>query len=134
MLDSALARIGCPTSRRFGRFLVVGAVNSAVGYGLFACFILLGLVPEAALLLATIFGVIFNFLTTGHFVFADRDRSRLLRFIAVYAAVYLFNALALRGLTLLAVPPLLAQLVLLPTAAVMTFVALRSFVFKEESL
>lgn len=134
MLDSALARIGSPASRRFGRFLIVGAVNSAVGYGLFAGFILLALMPEVALLLATILGVIFNFLTTGRFVFADRDRSRLLHFIAVYAAVYVFNALALRGLALLAVPPLIAQLVLLPTAAVMTFFALRSFVFKERSL
>jgi putative flippase GtrA len=134
MLDSALARIGSPASRRLGRFLVVGALNSAVGYGLFAGLVLLGLSPEAALLIATVLGVIFNFATTGHFVFGNRNLHRIMRFIVVYSVVYLFNAAALRGLTLLMVPPLLAQLILLPVAAVMTFVALRSFVFKEKSL
>ncbi|QDM33318.1 GtrA family protein [Tardiphaga sp. vice352] len=134
MLDSALARIGSPGSRRFARFLVVGALNAAVGYGLFVGFVLLGLAPEIALLLATILGVVFNFVTTGHYVFGNRDRSRVLRFIAVYAAVYVFNAAALRLMTVLSVPPLAAQLLLLPIAAIMTFVALRSFVFKGKSL
>ncbi|KAA0073032.1 GtrA family protein [Tardiphaga sp. P9-11] len=134
MLDSALAHIGSPASRRFGRFLLVGALNSAVGYGLFAGLVVLGLPPEAALLVATVLGVIFNFATTGRFVFGNRDRNRILRFIAVYGVVYLLNAAALRGLSLLMVPPLLGQLLLLPVAAVMTFVALRSFVFKEKSL
>ena len=134
MLNSALARIGNPSSRRFGRFLVVGALNSVVGYGLFAGFLFVGFAPEVALLLSTILGVIFNFVTTGHFVFGNRARSRILRFIAVYGMVYLLNALSLRGLTSLAVPPLLAQLFLLPIAAVVTFVALRSFVFKEKNL
>jgi putative flippase GtrA len=134
MLDSTLARIGSPGSRRFARFLVVGALNATVGYGLFAGFVFLGLAPEIALLLATILGVVFNFATTGHFVFGNRDRSRVLRFIAVYAGVYVFNAAALRLMTTLSVPPLVAQLLLLPVAAIMTFVALRSFVFKGKSL
>lgn len=134
MLDSARAHIGGPAAQRFGRFLVVGALNSAVGYVLFVGFVLLRLVPEAALLLATVLGVMFNFLTTGRFVFANGDCSHLLNFVAVYAAVYVFNALVLRFLMMIAVPPLLAQLVLLPIAAIITFVALRNFVFKEEGL
>ena len=134
MLDNALARIGSPGSRRFARFLVVGALNSAVGYGLFAGFVLLELVPELALLLATTLGVLFNFVTTGRLVFENQDRGRFLRFIAVYAVVYGLNASALRILTLLSVPALAAQLLLLPIAAIITFVALRSFVFKGKSL
>lgn len=133
MLNNALARIDSPASRRFGRFLVAGMLNSAVGYGLFAGLVLLDLPPEAALLVATVLGVFFNFATTSHFVFGNRDRRRLLRFVALYGVVYLLNAAALRGLTLLTVPALLAQLLLLPLAAVITFVALRSFVFKEKS-
>lgn len=134
MLDSAAVRIRSPSARRFGRFLIVGVLNAAVGYGLFAGLVVLGMMPEAALLLATILGVIFNFATIGHFVFGNLDQSRILRFVGLYAAVYVLNAFALRGLISLAMPPLLAQLLLLPAAAVMTFAVLRGFVFKEKSL
>jgi putative flippase GtrA len=120
--------------RTFGRFLVVGALNSAVGYALFAVLVLAGVVPEVALLIATILGVLFNFTTTGHFVFGSHDRSRIWRFAGVYAAIYLLNALALHYLTYAGMAPLLAQLLLTPAAAIAAFLALRGFVFRENLL
>jgi putative flippase GtrA len=133
MLDGGMVRVSARSVRVFARFIVVGALNSAVGYGLFAILVLVGMVPEAALLVATIVGVIFNFATTGHFVFANRDPRLVLRFVAVYAIIYVVNALALRYLTYMGMSPLLAQLLLVPTAAVVAFFALRSLVFKEKS-
>jgi putative flippase GtrA len=120
--------------RRFRRFLIVGALNSAVGYGVFVCLLLVGLMPELALLVATVFGVLFNFVATGRFVFPDRDKSRLPQFIVVYFLIYVLNALALRYVTYLGIAPGLAQLSLVPPAAVASFLALRTFVFKEKSL
>ena len=120
--------------RRFRRFLIVGAFNSAVGYGVFAGLLLVGLMPEAALFVATVFGVLFNFATTGRFVFFDRDNSRIPHFVAVYVVIYVLNALALRYVTYVGITPWLAQMLLVPPAAVATFLALRTFVFKEKSL
>jgi putative flippase GtrA len=133
MLDGGMVDLCAPSVRAFGRFVVVGTLNSAAGYGLFAALVLVGLVPEAALLVATIVGVVFNFATTGHFVFANCDPRLILRFVAVYATIYVMNALALRYLTYVGISPLFAQLWLVPTAAIATFLAFRRFVFKEKS-
>lgn len=134
MLDGASFPMRNFSFRTFGRFLVVGVVNSVVGYALFAVLFLISGVPEAALLIATILGVLFNFATTGHFVFRNHDKSRIWRFVGVYATIYLINALALRYLTYIGMTPLLAQSLLTPAAAVAAFLALRSFVFRENIL
>src|SRR5712671_3707344 len=107
--------------RRFRRFLIVGAFNAAAGYGVFAGLLLVGLMPETALFVATVFGVLFNFATTGRFVFFDRDNSRIPQFVVVYAVIYVLNALALRYVTYLGTAPWLAQLLLVPPVAVATF-------------
>jgi putative flippase GtrA len=120
--------------RKFIRFLFVGGINTVVGYGLFAVLVYAGLQPELALAIATVLGVLFNYLTTGALVFQNRDHSRILRFIAVYGVIYLLNAGALRSLLYAGLSPLLAQLFLVPVVAVATFFALRSFVFREEAL
>ena len=55
MLDRNWLLLHNFTFRTFGRFLVVGAFNSNIGYGLFAVLALAGLLPEVALLIATVF-------------------------------------------------------------------------------
>lgn len=130
MLNST-APIASPETRRFVRFVAVGLLNAAFGYTLFAAGILVGLGPEIALLIATVLGVCFNFLTTGRLVFADRDQSRIVRFVLAYVASYLINVAMLRGLVGAGVPPLLAQVLALPAVVVLTFLMLRTFVFRE---
>jgi putative flippase GtrA len=116
---------------RFARFLAVGLLNTAFGYGVFAAGVLAGLAPAWALLPATVLGIGFNFLTTGRLVFASRDTTRLPRFVLCYAAVYGFNALALEALADLGLSPLASQLVLLPPVVVATFAIMRLLVFRE---
>jgi len=76
---------------QFLRFLVVGAVNTAFGYGVFAGFILLHLHYTVAALLATICGVLFNFKTTGVLVFENKNNRLIFRFFGVYAITYLLT-------------------------------------------
>lgn len=121
--------VGRLFSNRFLRYLVVGTFNSAVGYGIYAVLVLLGLVPELALLLATIIGVFIAFRTTGRIVFGNKDGALLFRFIAVYATIYLINAALLRLLVVLGLSPLIAQAMLLPVTVVITFLSMRRFVF-----
>lgn len=115
---------------RLLRFLLVGGLNTVVGYGLFAAFTWAGIPYPIAIGLATVMGVAFNFLSTGRLVFGGAPISQLGHFVAVYVVVYLLNvgsvALLLRtGLTVY----LANALVILPLA-ILAFVLQRRFVFK----
>ena len=72
------------------RFIFVGGLNTLFGYSLFAVFIYSGLHYVLASLLGTMIGVIFNYYTTGRYVFA-RNEGQLINFIAVYAIAYCAN-------------------------------------------
>ncbi len=95
-LATVRPQLAAPRSGKFARFLLVGGVNTLFGNALFAILFFAGLQPELALWAATTLGVIFNFMTTGSFVFQNRDKSRIFRFVGVYVVVYLLNAGALR--------------------------------------
>ena len=113
------------------RFLLVGGLNTAVGYGLFALFVWVGLPYPVAIGLATVLGVAFNFQSTGRLVFGGAPRSLLLRFVAVYIVVYVLNVSAVGGLLRLGLGIYLANaLVILPMALV-AFVLQRKFVFAK---
>lgn len=110
--------------RRFGRFVVVGLVNTAVGYGLYALFLVATpLGPQAALALSFALGVVWNYVTTARLVFDTRGFGRMPGYVIAYLAVYALNAQALRMATAAGWSPLLAQAVLVPFAAVLTYFA-----------
>lgn len=115
---------------RFIRFAAVGVLNSAFGYGLYALFVCLGVLPELALFLATVLGVIFNFFTTGRLVFRNADSRLFPRFLAAYGIIYICNAVALRILVNLGLGPLVAQALITPLSVVATFTIMRAFVFR----
>jgi putative flippase GtrA len=116
-------------SARFVRFVGVGLLNTAFGYLVFGIAIVLGLLPEIALLLATCLGVIFNFYTTGRFVFGARRTECLPRFIIAYVVIYGVNTVALRALINAGISALYSQLLLMPFVVVLTFLIMKFFVF-----
>lgn len=79
---------------QFLRFLLVGLLNTVVGYGLFAFFTWLGLVYPLAIGMATLAGIAFNFQSTGRLVFRGAPWSRMGRFAGVYAVIYGLNVAA----------------------------------------
>ena len=115
--------------RRFSRFLAVGVLNTVFGYTVYALLLFTGLHYSAALLLATIAGVLFNFRSTGRLVFKNRDDSRLWRFMVVYSASYVLNIGCLRLLHAAGLGPYVAQGLLVPPMTVLTFFLNRAFVF-----
>jgi putative flippase GtrA len=117
-----------PEFRRFIRFLVVGGLNTLVGYLIFAALILAGLPTPAAIVLATILGVLFNYLSTGGIVFRDRS-GRLVRFAAVYVVQMGLNIAGVTTLEQAGIPALIGGFVVLPVLVVFTFLAMRRFVF-----
>lgn len=118
--------------RRFVRFLAVGALNTAIGYLIFAGLVLLGLESGLSLAGATVLGVAFNFRTTGSFVFANCDNRRLPRYLGVYSAQFLLNWSALRALEDAGMSPLLAQVILVGPMAVLTYLLMAKFAFRPQ--
>ncbi|MCW2274709.1 putative flippase GtrA [Rhodoblastus acidophilus] len=111
------------------RFLVVGGLNTAFGYGLYYALLRLSGSAMFALTLGTVLNVLFNFMTTGALVFRRMEGHRLVRYLGVYVLVYLYNAAGLILLLAVKVDPALAGLLLLPGAVVLSYLLNRSFVF-----
>ncbi len=113
----------------FARFVGVGLLNTAFGYGVFAALVLAGGWPGAALVVATVAGVAFNFQTTRRLVFRTDGRGRVVRFVLVYVAILAINWAALRITRGFGVPDIEAQAALALPMAAMSFVFQRAFVF-----
>jgi putative flippase GtrA len=111
------------------RFLLVGVLNAAFGYGCFAGFLYLGLHYSAALLLATILGIAFNFKSTGALVFGSKNNKLIFRFVAGYGVVYGTNVGGIAALKLLGVDPYVAGMALIVPMALLSFVINNRFVF-----
>ena len=112
------------------RFVAVGIINAAFGYGVYVFMLGIGLGYATASALATVIGVLFNFKTIGALVFGSRDSRLMFRFFAVYAAVYGVNLLGLRLLVQGGVGADTAGLVTLCPAAVLAYVLNKAFVFR----
>ena len=115
------------------RFVFVGVLNAAFGYAVYLLGLHLGLVSELALAVATVLGIIFNFLTTGGLVFRQLSGRSVPRFVLAYIGIYIINAALLRGLIWAGMAPSVAQLCLVVPIAALTFVAMRVFVFMRET-
>ena len=107
---------------QFVRFLLVGVLNTAVGYLIFAGFLLVSVPTQMSLALAFLLGVIWNFWTHARMVFGQGGMSKLPAYMGVYICIWAFNALALRGAEAASISPLVAQAILAPIAAVLSFI------------
>lgn len=116
---------------RFFRFLLVGGLNTAFGYGVFAVLILTGVHYAVAAFASTVLGVLFNFRTTGRLVFGNRDDRLLLRFVLVYAITYVVGVASLRVAKGAGIPVLLAGAVLQLPMSLFTFGLQRAVVFRK---
>jgi putative flippase GtrA len=115
---------------QFLRFAVVGMLNTAFGYGVYALMLRVGLGYAAASAVATMVGVLFNFKTTGVLVFDSQDNRLILQFIAVYVIVYCVNLTGLWLLNRAGVDSYTAGLVTLLPAATLAYVLNKVFVFR----
>ena len=117
----------------FIRFILVGILNTMVGYGLFALFIYLGLHYSLAVLFSTILGVLFNFKSIGKLVFNSNNNERIYHFISVYILLYLLNVSGLWGLSSIGMENMyVAGAILLAPLAIISFILNKNFVFNQE--
>lgn len=118
---------------KFVKFLFVGVINTLFGYTIFTLLIFLKLDYRFALLIATIFGVLFNFKTIGILVFETRSNRLIIRFFAVYLSIYLLNIGSLQITNFLGINVLLAQAILLLPLAIVSYFLNKRFVFNSKT-
>jgi len=117
-------------SSRFVRFLLVGGLNTAFGYGVFVACLWLGMHYAIAGAISTVLGILFNFKSTGNLVFRSKGNRNLPRFVAVYAIIYLVNTLSLGVMLRFGIHEWLGGLILLVPSAILSYVLNRHFVFR----
>lgn len=88
---SYIANLWQRIDSRFIRFVFVGVLNTAFGYGVYCLMIWLGLSYWWATLVANVLGVLFNFKTIGVLVFENPNNRLFFRFASCYALGYGLN-------------------------------------------
>jgi putative flippase GtrA len=122
--------------RQLSLFVLVGVLNTLFGYGCYALLVWLGLHYGLAALLGTVLGVLFNFRTTGRFVFQNYDNRLFGRFILVYVVGYGANVAGLWALQKIGLDAYKGGALLLAPSALLTFSLQKRYVFiqsKSES-
>lgn len=107
------------------RYLIVGVINTAFGYGIFCILIFLSVPYKMAVLFSTILGVLFNFHTIGKLVFKNKRKSLIFKFILVYMAQYYIN------ITLISITIKFGINIYLAGAISTLFCAMISFIFNK---
>ena len=119
--------------RRFVKFLFVGAIYTLFGYSMYALFVTFGFNPSNALLISYILGVFWNFKTTGSIVFRNKDNKLIFKFFISYVFTYYVNSISLNFLIdNLHINKYLAEAIVIPPVAVLSFVIFKTFIFKDK--
>ncbi|HYE59972.1 MAG TPA: GtrA family protein [Candidatus Kapabacteria bacterium] len=118
---------------RFLHFLLVGGLNTIFGYALYAMFIACGLHYTVAVLFSTMLGIVFNFFTTGHFVFQTKNNRLFGRFVAVYTIVYVLNIVLIRLFQTVGMGDYVAGACAMPFVASVGFFLNKKYVFSSNS-
>jgi len=116
------------------RFLFVGVLNTAVGYGAYALFIFLGMHYAIAQFASTVIAVAHSYLWNKHFTFKSKGKSaaEAARFAGVYGVSYLFNLLLLYVfIDLFGINHYLAGLITLFATTVISYVGHKTISFKN---
>ena len=116
------------------RFLLVGLVNTGVGYSIYFVLLQFAFSPGLALAIATSIGALFNYFSTGRLVFNLTSWNRIIHFFLAYLFIYLVNWGALTFLLSMEFSPELAQALLLPMIAVLSFVIFKFIVFRDHTV
>jgi putative flippase GtrA len=117
-------------SSQFFRFLVVGVGNTAFGYSVYLISLWIGISYQAAVVISTILGVVFNFFTTGTIVFRNAAFCNFFGFFAVYGVTLAVNLVLLTGLVDAGVSKALGQALVLPIIVIMSFLLNKFLVFR----
>jgi putative flippase GtrA len=116
---------------RFFRFLVVGGVNTALNYGVYALLLFVGLGYVLAVTVSFIIGLVINFKTNARLVFDHKGNRSFLPYVLTWLALYFANVQAIGWLVRNGVNSYLAGAVMVPPIAIAAFLAFKYVVFRR---
>ena len=116
----------------FIKFGLVGILNTAFGYSVFAFFLYLNLHYSLAVILSTIIGILFNFKTIGTLVFKNNNNKLFFKFISVYAITCTIGIIILRIAELFKQNLYLSGIISTGICAIFAYLLHKNWVFKYE--
>lgn len=121
-------------SQTIAKFFGVGVLNTVVGYAIYAILILLNVPYLAALLVATVAGVTFNYFSIGRLVFKSRGGPIVFaKFIAAYGVVYVVNAVGLEiAIKHFQLGPYIGQALCVPPSVLLSWLLMNYWVYKND--
>lgn len=117
---------------RFIRFLIAGGVNTLFGFSVYSVCIVAGIALWLALLVGMLAGTVFNFFTTGGYVFRELSLARFPRFVICYLVVYGINLGLLEFLSMWFSDKILPQAIITFPMAVLSYFLMVKFVFSRK--
>jgi len=126
-IASLVRRLG---ERQFVRFVLAGIVNTLFGLAVYIGCIFVGMPAWLAMLVGTVAGVAFNFLSLGAYAFRDFSLRRLPRFVGGYTATYFFNLGAFEALHRYVADAVWCQLLLTVPVALFSYLLMSRLVFR----
>lgn len=114
------------------KFLLIGSINTLFGYSIYALLILNNFDYKIAISISTILGVIFNYISTGRFVFKYNRFDRILPFIFIYTLIYLINLILITLFINIGFNELLSGAFALIPVVMLTFFLLNKYVYYDK--
>jgi len=115
---------------RLIRFVLVGGVNTLLGFCLYAIFLFFGLNYNLANFLALAVSVIFGFFAQRTFVFGSRNRFLFLRFVLAWIAMYFINVAAIGQLILYGFDAYASGAIIVIPGAILSYFLQKFYVFR----
>jgi putative flippase GtrA len=118
---------------RLVTYLIVGGLNTAFSYSVYAAILFAGGTYVTAATGSFLIGLVVSFKSHRKFVFANSDRwfPTFSLYVASWAVIYLINITLLGVLVRFGVNSYVAGLLLLLPMAILSYILLRSLVFRS---
>jgi putative flippase GtrA len=124
-----LFRIKASNHIQLYKFIAVGILNTIFGYSLYSALLLANIHYSIASALATVFGVIFNFKTSGYYVFKSKNNKLILKFVILYIFLYIVNVCAIYLMVKFGLTPFIGGAIMILPCAILSFILQKKFVF-----
>lgn len=118
---------------QFLRFLVVGVLNTAISYLIYAALLAIGLNFAYANLGAVLLGIVISFKNHARLVFRQNDNRLIVRYACFWLLIYGANIAIIAWLKSLGFNSYSAGAVALAPIVVLSFVLQKFFVFRDRS-
>lgn len=119
-------------SNRPMRFFVAGVINTLFGFVVYSICIIFGISVWLALLVGIFCGAVFNFFTTGGYVFREFSFTRFPRFVIFYLFIYGINLKLFELISIWLSNKILSQAIITLPLALFSYVLVAKFVFPKK--